>query len=158
MITAELPRRPIRPTRGLRILLTLNGAANVVGGALLVPLAGVLDAPTGLSPALLVGIGLFYLGYGAAMWFTATRPRPRAAAIVALIAVNLGWAMGCLFTLGTGLADPTTLGSVLLAAEAVTVTGLAALQLAAYRGSGIPDGSAPGEPTARRRATATQQA
>jgi hypothetical protein len=34
---------------------------------------------------------------------------------------------------GTVLAHPTTLGSVLLAAEAATVTGLAALQLAAAR-------------------------
>lgn len=158
MITAELPRRAIQPTRGLRILLTLNGAANVVGGALILPLAGVLHAPTGLSPALLVAIALFYLGYGAAMWFTATRPRPRAAATVALIAVNLCWAMGCLLTLGTGLAHPTTLGSVLLAAEAATVTGLAALQFAAYRGAGIPDGPTPGEPTAQRRATAAQRA
>jgi hypothetical protein len=133
MTTSELSHRTIRPTRELRTLLTVNGIANVAGGALLLPLAGTFDAPTGLSPSLLVGFGVFYLVYGAAMWFAATRPRPRPAAIVALIAVNLVWAIDCVLMVGTVLAHPTTLGSVLLAAEAATVTGLAALQLAAAR-------------------------
>ena len=158
MTSCKLSYRTIQATRELRILFTVNGVANVAGGALLLPLVSVLDAPTGLSPSLLVGFGVFYLVYGAAMWFAATRPRPRPAAIVALIAVNLVWAIDCLLMVGTVLAHPTTLGSVLLAAEAATVTGLAALQHAAYRGSGLPDGYTSGEPMAGRRAAATQQA
>jgi len=133
MTTSELSYRTIRPARSLRLLFTVNGIANVAGGALLLPLIGILDAPTGLSPSLLLEFGVFYLVYGAAMWFAATRPRPRPAAIVVLIAVNLVWAIDCLLMVGTVLAHPTTLGSVLLAAEAATVTGLAALQYAAYR-------------------------
>ncbi|MBO0872299.1 MAG: hypothetical protein J2P19_02790 [Pseudonocardia sp.] len=153
MTTVALSRRTIQPGRRLRPLLTVNGAANVAGGAALAPLASTLDAPTGLPAGLLVGIGVFYLAYGAAMWYVATRPRPRAVTILALIAVNALWALCCLFTLTTDLAHPTTLGSLLLAAEAATVTGLAALQLAAYRRGGTPDrphaseplpGSAPG--------------
>lgn len=136
MTTAAPIRRTIQPTRGLRLLLTINGAANVAGGALLLPLAGTLDAPTGLPPGLLAGIGVFYLVYGAAMWSAATRPRPRAIAILAAIAINPVWALGCLLMLTTDLDHPTMLGSVLLAAEAATVTGLAALQLAAYRRGG----------------------
>jgi hypothetical protein len=142
----------------LRILFAVNGIANVAGGALLLPLAGILDGPTGLSRSLLVGIGVFYLVYGSAMWFAATRPRPRPAAIVALIAVNLIWAIDCLLMVGTIVAHPTTLGSVLLAAEAATVTGLAALQHAGYRGSRVPDVGTPDEPMARRGAATIQQA
>jgi hypothetical protein len=91
-----------------------------------------------LPAGLLAGIGVFYLGYGAAMWLVGTRPRPRAVTILAVIAINPLWALGCLLLLTTDLAHATTLGAVLLAAEAATVTGLAALQLAAYRRGGRP--------------------
>lgn len=146
MTTTAPTRRTIQPTRGLRLLLTINGAANVAGGALLLPLARTLDAPTGLPPGLLAGIGVFYLAYGAAMWFAATRPRPRATAILAVIAINPVWALGCLLMLTTDLAHPTMLGSVLLATEAATVTGLAAMQLAACRRGSTPDRSGAREP------------
>jgi hypothetical protein len=128
-MTTTAPTHPtIHPSRALRRLLTINGAANAAGGALLLPLARTLQAPTGLSTGLLAGIGVFYLVYGAAMWLAATRPRPRAAVIVAVIALNPLWALACLLLLTTG---PTMLGAVLLATEAAVVTGFAALQFAA---------------------------
>ena len=126
----------VRPTRPLRGLLLFNGIGNAVGGLPLLPLAGVLAAPTGLPPAVITSAGLFYLVYGGAMWFAATRPRPRAAVIAALIAVNPLWALTCMLILAT---EPTTTpATVFLVAEAVLVTGLAVAQWLAYRRSTRP--------------------
>jgi hypothetical protein len=150
----EPPRRIAPPDRRLRLLFTVNGVANLAGGVLILPFAGSIEALLGLSHAAIVAIGLFYLGYGATMWFTATRAEPDRTSILSLIAVNPAWAIVCLLLLG---AQPTTLGAVLLAAEAVTVTGLAGLELAASRIGGRTDRSAPAEPRPRRRANAARQ-
>lgn len=148
MTTAQLPSRTIKLSRALRTLFMVNGIGNVVGGALLLPLAGILDAASGLSPTQLVAICVFYLVYGAAMWFAARRPCPRSGALVALIAVNHVWALACVLIVGTVLARPTTLGSALFASEAAIVTGLAAMQWMAYRSSRTPDGAVPTRPSA----------
>lgn len=138
MTTADLTAAPsvIRPTRRLRALLLVNGIGNAVGGGVpLLFLAGALALPTGLPSRLLAAVGVFYLVYGSAMWFAGSRPRPRAAAIAALIAVNPFWALGCLVILMTNSSSLTTLGAVALGGEAAFVTALATVEWVAYRRS-----------------------
>jgi hypothetical protein len=137
MTTADLTAAPnvVRPTRWLRALLLINGIGNVVGGVPLLFLAGGLASPTGLPSGLLDTVGVFYLAYGAAMWFAGSRPRSRTAAIAALIAVNPFWALGCLLILITNSTNLTTLGAVALGGEAAFVTALAAVEWMAYRRS-----------------------
>jgi hypothetical protein len=133
-LTAAAPN-VVRPTRWLRALLLVNGIANVVGGVPLLFLAGVLASPTGLPSHVLVEVGVFYLAYGAAMWFAGSRPRPRSAAVAGLIAVNPSWALGCLLILMTNSSNLTTLGAEALGGEAAFVTALAAVEWVAYRRS-----------------------
>jgi hypothetical protein len=135
MTTADLTAAPnvVRPTRRLRTLLLVNGIGNVVGGVPLLFLAGVLASPTGLPSRLLAAVAVFYLAFGAAMWFAGSRPRT--AAVAALIAVNPFWALGCLLILMTNSSSLTTLGAVALGGEAAVVTALAAAEWVAYRAS-----------------------
>lgn len=133
MTTADLTAPTVvRPSRRLRVLLLLNGISNFAGGVPLLIFAGTLAAPTGLPPAVITSVAVFYLVYGGGMWLAATRPRPRAVVIAALIAVNPVWALCCLTLLAAG---PATLGTIALVAEAVAVTALAAAEWAAYRRS-----------------------
>lgn len=98
-----------------------------------------LDHLTGLPAGVIVVVSVFY---GAAMWFTGTRSRPAATAVVALIAVNPVWAVVCLLPAAGDLAHPTTLGAVLLVAEAGIVTTLAVLESVAFRPRSRPERTA----------------
>jgi hypothetical protein len=96
---------------------------------------------TGLPGPLLLGTGLFLLGYALlAAWIASRDPSPRL--LIALVALgNLGWALGGIALLAGALVASTTLGKAWVIAQIATVLLLADLQWAGLRRTRI--GAAP---------------
>jgi len=118
----------------LRFALRFDGIMTFPSGVLLAALAGVLADPLGIPTAVLLGAGLFFVAWGAAVFFAGTRPviNRRVGAGVGI--VNLVCAVDGVVVAGVG--DLTTLGAVLLVALSAAVAAIGALQVfAATRGS-----------------------
>ncbi|RKN51162.1 hypothetical protein [Micromonospora endolithica] len=112
----------------LRLALRIDALASGASGLAFAPGAALVADPLGLPTALLVPVGIFLLGYAAALWLLAARPRidRRAAAVV--VVVNLIWAVDSVVLLAGGWFTPTMVGVVVIAAQAAAVAGFAAVQ------------------------------
>jgi hypothetical protein len=117
----------LRPALGLDAVVTgANGAAYLLAAPL-------LDGPLGLSPGLLRGAGAFLLVYAGAVWLVATRRRIPGAAVEAVIAANILWALGSVVLAVVGVGSLTGLGAGWLVLQAAVVAGFAAVQVAGLR-------------------------
>ncbi|HEX2184255.1 MAG TPA: hypothetical protein VHN78_01960, partial [Chloroflexota bacterium] len=83
--------------------------------------------------ALLRGIGVFLLAYGAAVGLLASRRTISPAATKAVIALNIIWTLGSVATVVTGALDYTTIGAIWAIAQALVVAGFAELQIMGLR-------------------------
>ncbi len=120
----------------LREAVLLDGFATLPTGVLLAALAGVLDEPFGIPTGVLLGAGLFFVAWGAAVLFLGFRPVINRRATIAVGIVNMVCAVDGFIVELAGVGEMTTLGSVLLVALSVVVLALGALQVfAATRGS-----------------------
>ena len=120
---------PRHATGGLlRFALTLDGVATGANGVLYLAGAPLLDGWLGLPTEMLMAVGAFLIAYAALVLRLATRPAMPRAAVVAVIAANVLWAVDSLIALALDWFTPTTVGQVLIAVQAVLVAGLAALQ------------------------------
>lgn len=120
---------PRHATGGLlRFALTLDGVATGANGVLYLAGAPLLDGWLGLPTEMLMAVGAFLIVYAALVLRLATRPAMPRAAVAAVIAANLLWAVDSLIALALDWFTPTTAGQVLIAVQAVLVAGLAALQ------------------------------
>jgi hypothetical protein len=121
--------------RLLRRSLRLDAAASGALGALLAAGGAALDGPLGIPAAVLVPVGGFLVLYGAALWLLGSRPRPSRPAVRVVVAGNLVWAAASVLVAVAGWWSPTTLGTVLVLAQAAAVVLLVELQLAGLRRS-----------------------
>jgi len=112
----------------LRTALKLDAIVTGANGAAYLVAAGPLEDLLGLSPALLRGIGAFLLLFSAAVWVVAAQPQVSSTAALAVIAVNVLWAVDSIAFLAAGLSDPTTLGAIWIVMQALVVAGFAGLQ------------------------------
>jgi hypothetical protein len=119
----------------LRVAMLVDGLATLPSGVLIAALAGVLAEPVGIPTGVLLGAGLFFVGWGAAVLFLGTRPTVNRRAALAVGVVNLVCAVDGLVVVLAGVGDLTTLGAVLLVALSVVVFALGAVQVVASRGS-----------------------
>jgi CHASE2 domain-containing sensor protein len=94
-----------------------------------VPLADLLGLPSGLLRA----VGAFSIVYGLYVGYLGTRPRASAQAGVLIAIGNLGWVAASVVMLVAGWHDPTTAGTVWIAAQALLVAGFAEAQLIGAR-------------------------
>lgn len=115
----------------LRVALTFDGFATLPSGVLLAALAGVLAEPLGIPTGVLIGAGLFFVGWGAGVLYLGTRPRINRRAAGAVGVVNVVCAVDGVLV--AEFADLTTVGSLALLALSVAVAGIGALQLFAVR-------------------------
>jgi hypothetical protein len=131
-MTATLTSTP----KLLREAVMIDGLATLPSGVLLAALAGVLAEPLGIPSGVLLGAGLFFVAWGAAVLFLGTRPVINRRVAIAVGIVNVVCAVdGFAIALG-GLGDLTTLGTVLLDVLSLVVLAIGALQLfAATRGT-----------------------
>lgn len=117
----------------LRTALRLDAVVTGANGLAYLAAAPLLDDLLGLPGALLRGVGAFLLVYAVAVWLVGTGPRVNRAAVEAVVAANVLWAIGSVVAVVTGAGSPTTVGAVWLVLQAAVVAVLAALQITALR-------------------------
>jgi hypothetical protein len=126
----------LTPRAGLlRFALTADAAVTGVNAVAYIAGAVVLDSVLGVPAGLLLALGAFLAAYATFVGFVATRPSPPRAAVIAVIEGNALWVAASLLLLALDTFTPTTAGQVWIALQAVTVGGLAALQLQGLRKS-----------------------
>ncbi|MFI6817010.1 hypothetical protein ACIBG7_31750 [Nonomuraea sp. NPDC050328] len=123
-------------TRFLRLALATDAVVTGGNGLIYLAFAGPVGDLLGPDTGLLRGIGVFLLVYGAAVGFLAARPN--AAAVKAVIALNMIWALGSIAAVVTGVIEFSTLGAVWAIAQALVVGGFAELQIIGLRKANRP--------------------
>ncbi len=134
--TIATPNAATAAPKLLRKAVLLDGFATLPSGVLLAALAGVLAEPFGIPTGVLLGAGLFFVAWGAAVLFLGFRPVINRRATIAVGVVNMVCAVDGFVVELAGMGELTTLGSVLLVALSAVVLALGAFQVfAATRGS-----------------------
>lgn len=117
----------------LRGALKVDAVASVASGLAYLVLNSALADLFGLPGGFLAAVGAFSVAYGAYAWRLGTHPRLRASAGVLIAVGNLVWAAASVAMVVLGWHDPTTTGSVWIAAQAALVAGFADAQLLGAR-------------------------
>jgi hypothetical protein len=118
-------------TTMLREAIKFDGFATLPSGVLVAALAGVLADPLGIPTGVLLGAGLFFVVWGAAVLYLGTRDVIDRRAATAVGVVNVVCAVDCVAI--AFVAGLTTLGTVVLLALSVAVAAIGVLQLHAAR-------------------------
>ncbi|MFJ5773045.1 hypothetical protein [Streptomyces sp. NPDC093094] len=119
--------RTSEPGAVLRRFLALDAVVTGVNGLAYLAAPGPLGRLLGVDADLLLGLGAFLTAYAIGVGVLASRARPAALPVRAVVEANLAWAALSLAALGLWL-DPTTAGAVWTVLQAVTVAGFALLQ------------------------------
>ncbi|MBD0843706.1 MULTISPECIES: hypothetical protein [unclassified Streptomyces] len=131
--------RTSHPQTALRRFLALDAAVTGANALAYLAASGPLGDLLGVDPALLLVLGAFLAAYATAVALLASRPRPAAFPVRAVIEANFAWAALSLVALAVWLT-PTTAGAVWTVLQALTVAGFAGVQYAALRArQGISD-------------------
>ncbi|MEV4359615.1 hypothetical protein ACWDRB_21600 [Nonomuraea sp. NPDC003707] len=117
----------------LRLALAADAVVTGGNGLVYLAFAGPVSDLLGPGAALLRGIGVFLLVYGAAVGLLATRRAISPAATRAVIALNIVWTLGSVAAVVTGAADLTTIGAIWTIAQALVVGVFAELQIVGLR-------------------------
>ena len=114
--------------RFLSRVMWVDAASCAATGALQVGLTDALARLTGLPAGLLLGTGVFLLGYAALAAAMAMRATPPRTLIGLVVVGNFGWAAACAALLASGRFSVTPLGMAWFIAQALTVVLLAEAQ------------------------------
>lgn len=117
----------------LRRVLLLDGVASGALGLLMAAAAGPLGLLLGLEPALLRGAGLGLIPFALTVGYLASRTTLPAWPVWCVVAVNALWVVDSVLLLVGGGTQPTTLGVLFVAAQALAVAAFAALEYAGLR-------------------------
>lgn len=117
----------------LKKVLYLDTAASGATGLMLALGAAPLESLLGLPEALMRPVGLFLVGYAAVVALVGRQAAPNGRAVMAIIALNILWAVESGLFLATGQAQPTALGTAFVIFQAAVVGALALAQIAALR-------------------------
>lgn len=120
------------PHTALRRFLALDAVVTGANALAYLALSGPLGRLFGVDTALLLELGAILAVYAAAVGFLASRDRPAALPVRAVVEINLAWAVLSCVALALWLS-PTTTGAVWTVLQASAVAGFAALQYAALR-------------------------
>ncbi|MFF6779559.1 hypothetical protein [Streptomyces sp. NPDC012510] len=124
--------RTTDPRTMLRRFLAADALVTGANGLAYLLAAGPLGRFLGVGPGLLVALGGFFAVYATAVGLLASRERPPASPVRAVIEANLAWSVLSLVALVLWLT-PSTAGTVWTLLQALTVGGFAAVQYAALR-------------------------
>jgi hypothetical protein len=117
----------------LRLALLADALVSGATGLLAFAGAGFLDGLLGLPTELLRYAGLSLIPYAAIVAYVGTRADVSRAAVWAIIAYNVLWAIDSLVLLVSGFVSPTALGYAFVIFQAVVVAGFAGLQVVGLR-------------------------
>ncbi|RSS78292.1 hypothetical protein [Streptomyces sp. WAC06614] len=124
--------RTDRPGTALRRFLALDSAVTTANGLAYAAFSAPLGRLLGIGQGLLLELGLLLVAYGAGVGLLASRQRPAAGAVKAVIGTNYVWAAAGPVAL-VAWFEPTTAGTVWIPAQALTVALFAVLQQLALR-------------------------
>jgi hypothetical protein len=116
-----------------RDALALDAAVTAVNGGAYLVAAGPLGDLLGLDAALLRGAGAFLVAFALVVAAAARAPRPARGLVLAIVAVNAGWAVGSVTVALAGWGTPGTAGTVWIILQALVVGAFAELQLVGGR-------------------------
>lgn len=117
----------------LRGALKVDAVASIATGLAYLVLNSALAELFGLPGGFLAAVGAFSVAYGAYAWRLGAHPRLAPAAGVLIAIGNLVWVAASVAMVVFGWHDPTTAGSVWIAAQAALVAGFADAQLLGAR-------------------------
>jgi hypothetical protein len=120
---------PVTIGKFLRNVLYADILFSSSGGLLMATGAPFLSQLLNLPSALLAGAGLILIPWVVALFIIVRRQQVPTMAIIGVAAINILWACVSFALLASEMIDPNALGNVFIAAQAVTVTVLAGLQL-----------------------------
>lgn len=120
------------PQTVLRRFLALDAVVTGANGLAYLALSGPLGRLLGIDSGLLPALGAFLAVYAAAVGVLASRARPAAFPVRAVIEANLAWSVLSCVALAMWLS-PTTAGAVWTVLQALTVAVFAAVQYLALR-------------------------
>ncbi|MFE5887831.1 hypothetical protein [Streptomyces sp. NPDC056468] len=127
------------PQTVLRRFLALDAVVTGANGLGYLVASGPLGRLLGVDSTLLLALGAFLTVYAAAVGLLASRARPAALPVRAVIEANLAWSVLSLAALALWLS-PSTAGGVWTVLQALTVAGFAVLQHMALKArQGIRD-------------------
>lgn len=118
---------------GIRSILRADAIVAGATGLLMLGAASALHDGLSLPSPLLRGAGLILIPYVAYLWWLTARRKTPAQSTWSVIAANIGWAVGCIGLLISGLIDPNVLGTTFILIQAVVVLVFADLQFLALR-------------------------
>jgi hypothetical protein len=124
-------RLPVTPF--LRRVLLADAAISGATGVAMIVGANALEARLGVPAWLLRSAGIAFLPFAAMVWLAATRASLPRGAVLAVIVLNVLWAVECVLLLATGWLDPTPFGVAFIVAQAITVVVLAELEWVGLR-------------------------
>ncbi|CQR60704.1 hypothetical protein [Streptomyces leeuwenhoekii] len=124
--------RSAEPQSMLRRFLALDAVVTGANAIAYLALSGPLGRLLGVGSGLLLELGAFLLLFAGAVGWLASRARPGALPVQAVVEVNCAWAVLSFVALVVWLT-PTMAGAVWGALQAVTVGGFALLQYAALK-------------------------
>ncbi|MFE7270452.1 hypothetical protein [Streptomyces sp. NPDC057623] len=124
--------RTLDPQTVLRRLLALDAVVTGANALAYLAASGPLGRLLGVDRALLLALGAFLAGYAGAVGLLASRARPAAFPVRAVIEANIAWSVLSCVALAMWLA-PTRAGVVWTVLQALTVAAFAALQHLALR-------------------------
>ncbi|USQ84346.1 hypothetical protein NFX46_11390 [Streptomyces phaeoluteigriseus] len=119
--------RTAEPHSALRRFLALDALVTGANGVAYLAASGPLGRLLGVDSTLLLPLGLVLTVYAVAVGLLASRARPAALPVKAVVEVNLAWSALSLVALALWLS-PTATGAVWTVLQAGTVAGFAALQ------------------------------
>jgi len=122
-------------SRLLTFALVADAAVTAAAGLLMAVFAASLSSLLGLPGPLLQSAGFVLLPYAAGVGYLGSRARVPAAAIWAVIVLNVLWAVDSVALLFTGWIAPTGLGMTFVIFQAIVVAALAELQYFGLRQS-----------------------
>lgn len=119
--------RTAEPHTALRRFLALDAVVTGANGIAYLAVSGPLGRLLGVGSGLLLGLGAFLTVFAAGVGLLASRARPAALPVRAVVEANLAWAVTSCAALALWLS-PTAVGAVWTVLQAVTVAAFAALQ------------------------------
>jgi ABC-type multidrug transport system permease subunit len=117
----------------LRRALALDALSCAAMGAVMAPAGGLLSPLLGLSEGLIRGAGFALLPLALFIGWLATRPSPPRAGVWIVIVGNLAWTAESFLVIGQAAPAITAVGTAFVAAQALAVLGLAALEYVGLR-------------------------
>lgn len=135
--------KTVAPSALLKFAFIADAAGSGAIALLQLGLSAYLGKLLLLPPALLLGTGLFLVGYTALLVVLATSKSVWPALVQFVVIGNVGWALACIGLMLTGIVEPGALGIGFLLIQAVAVLVFAALEWMGLASSTVRHGLTP---------------